>query len=79
MNYTITTTLPKDLYFFIKEESKFRKTTYKTILKEAVENYKKQKLAEDIKKGLLERQKELKNISAEFDSAQKISFKKSNE
>ena len=38
MNYTITTTLPKDLYFFIKEESKFRKTTYKTILKEAVEN-----------------------------------------
>ena len=74
MNCTITTTLPLNLYNFVKRQSKTRKTTYKQILKEAVENYKKQKMAEEIKQGLLNRQKEMQQINSEFHDLQSFSI-----
>ncbi len=74
MNCTITTTLPLNLYNFVKQQSKTRKTTYKQILKEAVENYKKQKMAEEIKQGLLSRQDEIQQINSEFHDLQSFSI-----
>ena len=70
MSYTITTTLSEELYAFLVAEAKNLGSTKKAILEAALKEYKKQKLKNDVAKGLKLREKEYKEMQNQFSEAQ---------
>lgn len=75
MNYTITTNLWEQTYNFLISESKKRKTTKKAILEEALRNYEKNLLTQQIEEWLKERYNEYKTLNNEFSESQFNSLK----
>jgi len=64
----VTTTIKSDLWNYVKSEAKSRKLKYNSILEEAIRNYKKERLREEIKKAYTdpERQEESRKIASEM-------------
>ena len=73
MNYTITTTLSAPIYHFLKEEGAKNKRSRKSVLEEALTLYRKEKLAEEVKKGLLARNEEYSASAQDFSEIQAAS------
>ncbi len=70
MNHPITTTLSDNIYQFLELETKNNGVTKKSIIETALKMYKKNKLKNEIIKGLKERQDEYCEINKEFENIQ---------
>ncbi len=75
MNHPITTTLSANVYHFLQEEAKKLKTSRKKVIEQALKEYQKQKLSEQVKTGLQERKEEYADLQTEFRKAQINSIK----
>ncbi|GEM_PF-3916508 len=70
-NKPFTTTLDPRMHRFLKEEAARRKTSCRTIIEESLRQYRKVKLAREIKEGFTsDRVEEGRKIAAEFRWAQ---------
>jgi len=74
-NKPFTTTLDPRMHRFLKEEAARRKTSCRTIIEEALRQYRKVKLAKEIDEGFTkERKQEYREICREFLPAQRKIF-----